>query len=165
MAKSKKPKGAGGEGGAGERGRSGDELPAESLKLTFRYEGDRIELVSSRRVAMLAPPSDSLGKQPPTTGFCCEVLTKRGRVLYRRFGDTPIQTSVEVPGESEDGTMMRAVVKSPKGEFTVIVPVLEKAERLSFVSDVFNEKPGPSRSIAAFSLRELPDLGEDKYNG
>ena len=141
-----------------------------SLRLTFRYEGDQIELVRARRVAMTPPPSDSLGATDPRPGFCVEVCTQRGRVLYRRFDSSPIGRSVEAPSDDPERPFRRATVESPSGEFDVVVPDLDDAARLDVLDDPLPDPtatraeraaapaPGsrPAERIASVDLRDLP---------
>jgi hypothetical protein len=139
------------------------EPPRRSLRLTFRYDGPNVELVAAKRVAMTPPPSDPLGKQEPRSGFCLELSTQRGRVLYRRFGINPIPTSVEAPSDDPERPFQRATVQAPSGEFDVVVPELEDAVRLELMGDVavegeeaFAAAARPAERIASVDLRELP---------
>lgn len=164
-------KGAGKGSGSGPSGDAAREEPyRRSLRLTFRYEGDQIELVRARRVAMTPPPSDSLGRVDPRSGFCVEVCTQRGRVLYRRFGASPIERSVEAPSDDPERPFQRALVDSPTGEFDIVVPDLEDAVRLDVLDDPLPDPtatraeraeappPGsaPAGRIATVDLRDLP---------
>lgn len=150
-----------------------DDPPRKSLRLTFRYEGDDVELISAKRVAMTPPPSEPLGVQEPRSGFCVELSTPRGRVLYRRFGTNPIQTSVEAPSDDPDRPFQRATVESPTGEFDVVVPDMEDAARLDLLGDirVESKKKGGAKkkadaefrsgvSLTTLDLRKLQSGGE-----
>jgi len=135
------------------------EPPKRSLRLRFRYEGGEVELVSARPVRMVPPPTDNLGPQEPQAGFCLELCTKRGKVLYRRFGANPIQTSVEVPGDDETQPLHRVALEEPRGEFDVVVPALDDAVRLDLFTDAFTEGYGPAECVASVDLLDLPTPG------
>jgi len=133
-----------------------DDPVPRSLRLTFRYEGNYIELLRARRVSVVAPPSDTLGKLKPLTGFCFELLTARNRVLYRRFGENPIETSIEVPSGDVEKPFVRQAIEKPHGEFSLLVPVIDKAVKITLVSDAHHRKSAPMESVATFELTDLP---------
>lgn len=144
-----------------------DDPPRKSLRLTFRYEGQSVHLVAAKRVAMAPPPSEPLRAQEPRSGFRLELSTQRGRVLYRRFGTNPIQTSVEAPSDDPDRPFQRATVTSPTGEFDVVVPDMEGAVRLDLVGGVLAKgkktaapEAGKAVRIASVDLRDLPNARE-----
>lgn len=164
-----------GKKGAGRGGEPPGDIVREephrrSLRLTFRYEGDEVELVRARRVTMTAPPSDSVGRTDPRSGFCVEVCTQRGRVLYRRFGASPIERSVEAPSDDPERPFQRAEVDVPSGEFDIVVPDLDDAARLDVLDDPLPSPTAtraeraaapapetrPSDRIASVDLRDLP---------
>ena len=147
-----------------------EEPPRRSLRLTFRYEGEDVELVKARRVAMTPPPSEPLSKLGPRSGFGVELCTQRGRVLYRRFDTSPIERSVEAPSDDPDRPFQRAMVESPSGEFDIVVPDLGEAARLDVLDDALTPPAAtraeraaapapesqPARRIASVDLRDLP---------
>jgi hypothetical protein len=144
-----------------------DDPPRKSLRLTFRYEGQSVQLVAAKRVAMTPPPSEPLGAQEPRSGFRLELSTQRGRVLYRRFGTNPIQTSAEAPSDDPERPFQRVTVKSRTGEFDVVVPDMEGAVRLELLGDVSVEgtKPAVPETrgvvrVASVDLRDLPNARE-----
>lgn len=132
-----------------------DERPGQALRLTFRYSGDEIALVEAERVQMLAPPSDRLGKLEDCSGFCCEVRSRRGRVLYRRFGADPIQRSIEVRTGSPEQPFVRQDIPEPSGEFDIVVPYIEDYATIALLSDGQRIEPGPMETVAVLTLEEI----------
>jgi hypothetical protein len=149
---------------------SREEPPRRSLRLRFRYDGDEIELIRARRVTMTPPPSERLGTMDERSGFRVELCTRRGRVLYRRSGTSPIERSVEAPSDDPDRPFQRTTVVEPSGEFEIVVPDLDDADRLDVLDDALPgpqaakaarerataAQPQPAGRIASIDLRTLP---------
>jgi hypothetical protein len=100
-----------------------------ALRLTFSYEGRRIELVS-------AEPVDAVAPAPPLSprgigGFRLEVRTSAQEPLFSRPLHEPFGDSVEViparPGEQPQ----RTTVDNRRGIFVVMVPALEEAAEVA----------------------------------
>ncbi len=92
-----------------------------SWRLTFRFDGDKIELASAERIARVAPG----GPTPPAVGTAAsgswvDLVDQDGRVLFRRVLHDPFRTVAE--HHSPDGRI--EVVRRPPepGEFQVVVP-------------------------------------------
>jgi hypothetical protein len=115
----------------------------EAVRLTFRYEGERVELVGRQRLEKRARASDPIldrGERARLEGSWLELRDGEGRTLYRRVLHEPIAFSVEVPGDEADGSLARRTVEDPRGTFFVIVPELKGAREV-----VLFASPPPKR--------------------
>ncbi len=125
-----------------------------ALRLTFRYDGDHVELVSSQRVEMLLPPSHQLDLPKPQAGFSFEVRDSGGKALYRRVIHPPIRTSVEV--FEEDGSIRREPVDKPSGIFVLLVPELDQGDSLVLLGSPEGAEAARVREIARIQLQRPP---------
>lgn len=92
-----------------------------SWRLTFRFDGEQIELAGAERIAKVSPG----GPVPPpagteASGSWVDLVDQGGRVLFRRVLHDPFSTIAE--HHSPDGRI--EVVRRPPepGEFQVVVP-------------------------------------------
>jgi hypothetical protein len=60
-----------------------------SWRLTFRFDGDQVELASAERVARVAPGGTE------ASGSWVDLVDRRGRVLFRRVLHDPFRTTAE----------------------------------------------------------------------
>ena len=97
-----------------------------ALRLTFAYEGRKIELVDVQ-------PVDAVAPEPPPSprgraGYWLELRGRDKRPVFRRVLSDPLGESVEAPTGDPAGTFERATVESPSGTFQVMVPDVEEGE-------------------------------------
>lgn len=124
-----------------------------ALRLTFRYEGDRVELVSSQPVEMLLPPSHPVDEGEGRSGFWITLRAADGRPVYRRVMHSPIRADVEVFSPEPEENIRRVPVDRPSGTFVVLVPDVEEARVLTLHDSERRALAGPAREIARFELR------------
>ena len=103
-----------------------------SLRLTFRFAGDRITLVDRREVEMRAVPSDPLEQPTDRSGFWIEVQDSARRAIYRRGMRHPLRLNSEVVGE--DGRLTNVVSVAERGAFSLVVPNLPDGVELTLVA-------------------------------
>lgn len=127
-----------------------------ALRLTFAYEGHKVDLVG-------VEPVDAVAPEPPPSprgraGFWLEVSGRGGKPVFRRVLRDPLGESVEVPTGDEAGSFERADVEDPAGTFHVMVPDVEEGEVALFHVDPGREKHEDERG------RELGrfDLGRGR---
>ena len=129
---------------------------SRALRLTFRYEGDRIELVSRQPVEMTLPPSHPLEEAEGQSGFWFTVRGRDGQPLYRRVMHPPIRTDAEVFSPQPTQNIKRVPVSRPSGTFVLVVPDLEAAETVTLHMHPLEPEAQalPAREIGRFELRE-----------
>lgn len=100
-------------------------------RLTFRYEGDRVELVSRDRIATVEVPPDA--PPPPEAarvGAWVELRDADDRVIHEHPLAQAIQRDVEVFSPEPGAPIRRVRLPEPRGAFQVIVPALPAARDL-----------------------------------
>jgi hypothetical protein len=127
------------EAGAGSQ--TGPE-PRGAVRLTFRYEGDEVRLVSSRHIDKLVPPEDEAERDEERQGFFAEVRGADDRVLRRRLLHAPIRRDAEVFTDEGDRALARVPVERPTGVFSLVVPDLEEADYVALVERREQDRPG-----------------------
>jgi hypothetical protein len=126
---------------AGEGTPTGPE-PRGAVRLTFRYEGDEVRLVSSRRIDKLLPPAEEPAAVEERQGFFVEVRGADDRVLERRVLRDPVRRDAEVFSEDPDRPLARVPVERPAGVFSLVVPDLEEADYVALVERRAQDRPG-----------------------
>jgi hypothetical protein len=150
------------ETGAG--GPTGPE-PRGAVRLTFRYDGDQVRLVSSRRLDKTVPPDPDAGEERAEgRGFFAEVRGAGDQVLHRRLLHEPVRRDAEVFSDDPERSLARVPVERPSGIFSVVVPDFEEADYVALV-----ERGGPRRPAvagpAADELVRVPLRGPDAAGG
>lgn len=156
-----------------------------ALRLTFSFEGAKIDLVDQQPTEKLVQPSAPLmergkgddkgsrgqaGREPSPadarksaqSGFWVEVHARGGRALYRHIMSNPIQFRAEAPGEG--GGFTNVTVPNPRGVFFVVVPDLPEAESVVIYSSPLgpDAKPAAAEPVARFPLRPRdPQTGKE----
>jgi hypothetical protein len=109
------------------------DVPASTLRLTFSYEGARLDLESRQEVEMTPLASDTDVEEGGEAGRRAEigvrldVVDREGRVLYRRVSRHLIPESIELPTGDPERPIARQSIQQDRGTFDVVVPVLEGA--------------------------------------
>jgi hypothetical protein len=111
----------------------GDEPAPMAVRLTFRYEGEEVELLTVRRVQKALPPSESRDNWQDRIGWWIEVRDAAGRALDRRVLFDPVRADAEVYPEGLGEPITRVPLDTPSGVFSVLVPDLENADHLSLL--------------------------------
>jgi hypothetical protein len=156
---------------ASSRGQQG-----RALRLTFTYEGAKIDLANRQVVDRPTQPSAPLleprpreadkeqaatGQSGPEqerkprgqSGFWIELHGRQGRALYRLVMSNPIAFRAEVADEG--GGFTSVTIDNPRGQFFVLVPNLPEAESVVIFSSPLgpDARPGPAEPVARFPLR------------
>ena len=126
-----------------------------AVRLTFSYEGDKVELVGQQRVNMIPPPSDPVKTEAgfmaePESGFWYEVKDANGGTIYRRVIHSPIEYNREVFTNEPEKTIQRVTIDEPQGVFTVVIPDIEEADAVSLHSS-----PTESGAASFEAAREI----------
>jgi hypothetical protein len=134
-----------------------------SWRLTFRYDGPRIELIDRRQVQMIPPPVT--GSRPIAgqhAGTWLELRDTGDQVLYHR--DLSRLMGAEVEAFEPDGTIRHVVGTPGRGQFEVVVPDVPAAASVCVVSSPFEGKARQeaAREVARFPLRPAGRGKEDR---
>jgi hypothetical protein len=135
-----------------------------SLRLIFEYDGDRVDLVYSQPVDMVAPSSASLDDFADRLGSWVELRDLEGVALHRQVLHEPIGASTEVFSPDPEESLRRVERTRQKGAFTVVVPDLLRADQVAVVADVAplpvaraeGAAPPPERRVLRFPLHDNP---------
>jgi hypothetical protein len=127
-----------------------------ALRLTFRYEDSRIELVARQQVDMLVPPSHPVDEGQGRSGFWFTVRAADGQPLYRRVMQSPIRTEAEVFSPAATENIHRVAVTRPQGTFVLLVPDLPAGQFLTLhmAPTQAAAQLQAAQEIARFDLRE-----------
>jgi hypothetical protein len=122
-------------------------------RLTFRYDGERIELVKRQRVQMIAPPA--IGRAPDADrdeGTWLELRDPGEKILY--FKDIRRLMRAEVDVHSPDGKIRHVVGTPGQGTFDVVVPDAPPASAVAVMSTPMDAREArqKAREIARFPL-------------
>jgi hypothetical protein len=118
--------------------------------MTFAYNDQGVELVSSEYVEMIAPAPAAEPITPDQSGFWVELHSRDDNVVYRQQLHSPIRHEHEVfspvPGEP-----IRHVPRSRvEGTFDIVVPALPEAADVTLHGSV-----GPEEQMRLAPAREL----------
>ena len=134
-----------------------------SWRLTFRFEGDQVELASAERISRVAPG----GPVPPpaeteASGSWVDLVDGRGQVIFRRVLHDPFQTMAE--HHSPDGHI--EVVRRPpeSGEFGVVVPDMPGGSYVAVWSSPLAPEAAldPARELGRFPLTDARPAESDE---
>jgi hypothetical protein len=98
-----------------------------ALRLTFRYEGDSLELVSNQPVDVTVVGWDPIGEALEGHGFWAELQDASGQVLYRKVAQDPTHGWEAF---SPEGDISRVSGISLQGTFTILVPDISGAQEV-----------------------------------
>lgn len=98
-----------------------------TLRITFAYDGPRLEIAGVQRVAMRAPASLEPPEQENRSGHWLEVRDANGALIYHRPIHDPRGDHVESYGSAPGHPMRRHEGTAARGEFEVLVPDLPNA--------------------------------------
>jgi len=130
-------------------------ISRRTLRLTFAYEGSRIELVSQMRVEKITPPSLTPCPDENSSGYWVELQDKRGKCLFHRLLPDAIKDSAEIYPQNKPLT--RVPLREIKGRFEVLLPDLEEGVQVVVMGHPITEKGlrrhEPCRALAKFAIR------------
>ena len=124
-----------------------------TIRLVFRYEDGRVQVVSQRRVEMIAPASAAPRPEPGKhIGFWVEVRDSRDNVVFHRVLHNPIPFMVE--RYSADGSIRATEQDVARAEFEVLVPDIPGAATIVLYSSPLElqRTQEPAREIGRFPL-------------
>jgi hypothetical protein len=124
-------------------------------RITFAYNEQGVELVSSEYVDMTAPAPASKPITPDQSGFWVQLHGDDDKVVYQQQLHSPIRHEHEVfspvPGEP-----IRHVPRSRvEGTFDIIVPALPEAAHVTLHGSVGPEeqmRPAPARELGRYKV-------------
>jgi len=135
-----------------------------TLRLTFSYEGDKVELTDRRSVDMIPPAPNTALPDLDEAGFWYVVRDDKREIFYYRVISNPMPLSYEVFSPAGEQSVTNINRARARGTFEILVPDTAEAASLSFFSshplagDQGGSEDGsrqqPAREIAHFDLRE-----------
>ena len=126
------------------------EVEPAAVRLTFRYDGEDVQLLSLRRVRKVLSPSETRENWQDRLGSWTEVRDADGKTLDRRVLNDPVPTDAEVFPEGLGEPITRVPLDRPSGVFSVLVPDLEGADYVSLMRSTSTDREafvGPSEVI------------------
>ena len=99
-----------------------------TLRITFAYDGPKLEITRVLRVAMRAPATTTTPTPDNQAGYWLEVRDGSGALLYQRPIHDPVRRDIESFGAAPGDPMRRHPATVTKGEFEVLVPDLPGAQ-------------------------------------
>lgn len=135
-----------------------------SVRLTFTYDGEDVQLVSRQVVETVSPPSEPVAEG--AAGFWIEMRGDQDEAVHRIVMEDPLRPDVEVFSPEPGRSVARAPVDRPSGSFSVLVPELAEASAVTLHSssaprarrmlEARGELADEAVEIARFSLRDTP---------
>ena len=141
-----------------------------ALRLTFRVDGDQIELIEQERVEMAVLPSEDLEQAAPRSGYWHELQDVDGNPLYRRTIGDPLPRQVEVPTGDPGQPLAWQGVERRSGVVSLVVPDVPEGRSVVFlvsqpesVEDVTRTAPELLTHRRAFEASEIArfELGQE----
>jgi hypothetical protein len=128
--------------------------PAKAIRLIFEYEGEVVRLISQQPVEMTIADSDISGIEP--SAHYVDIRDAAGKTLARVKARGAFGTSAEVFPERAGEPITRVDIPTPKGAFTVVLPIADNADHFTLV------KVAPSvQAPGAGDLRVLQPVATD----
>jgi hypothetical protein len=136
-----------------------------SLRLTFRFDGSSVDLISSLELRKIAPAT--VGTPPVAgeqAGVWLELRDEHDKVLFHRLLDDPFRTAAR--HHSPDGRIELHLRAPQPGEFEVLVPALPDASYAALLSSPLERDSAdePAQEIGRYPLqqREPRGTGEER---
>lgn len=134
--------------------------PTHAVRLIFEYEGDQARLVSQQPVDMVITGIDVIQELQP--GYYVETRDATNQTLARVSARNAFETSVEVFPEQHDEPIIRMDMAKPRGAFTVVVPVPDRANHVTLMQITLGRPevslPGGFATSLAPASPEVKDL-------
>ena len=126
----------------------------KAIRLIFEYEGEVVRLISQQPVEMAIADSDISGIEP--SAHYVDIRDAAGKTLARVKARGAFGTSAEVFPERAGEPITRVDIPTPKGAFTVVLPIADNADHFTLV------KVTPSvQAPGAGDLRVLQPVATD----
>jgi hypothetical protein len=138
-----------------------------ALRISFAYDGDKITLAGSTRVAMRVPAPATPPPDEKQAGYWLEVRGRDHELLYHRPIHDPLQRDVEVFGDEPGGPLRRTPSRRASGSFEVLIPDLPAATQFILHGPAAGAEGALTRSVplASLSLDELRKLAAEAARG
>lgn len=141
--------------------------PNRSIRLTFEYEGENIELKKARRVNMRPPAATDPSSESleAVAGHFVELTDENRRSVYRQFVPPFIPRTLEVPTGDPERPFTVHPVEKPRGIFHVIVPDIAGAGNLALRESIADKAQrdamggAAARTVFEVNLRDVKELG------
>jgi hypothetical protein len=138
--------------------------PNRTLRLTFSYQGNQVQLISRQSVEMISPPSEPIVGEEEQAGFWYELRDAQDLILYRRAINNPIEFAVEVRTDDPERPLARQQITDPQGIFVLLMPDLTEARTLVIFSSPLEPEAAiaiaPARELARFNITQNPESEE-----
>jgi hypothetical protein len=131
--------------------------PRTSLRLVFRYDSDRYELVELQPIRVITPgPAAAAPRVGGDAGYWVELRDSGGKVLYHKDISRLIGAEAEV--YDPDGHIEHLVGPPGHGQFEILVPDYPRARTVSVIASTLETSTRgarlqPAREVAKFNLR------------
>ena len=124
----------------------------KAVRLTFSYQGDKINLISRQSVEKLItiPPESKNPEYISETWF--ELSDSKRNVIHRQNLNNLIRKDMEVFSDDPNNSISRHKVDEIKGTFSILVPDVSEADSL----DIF--------TLPTSSVKEARFSDENKKN-
>ncbi len=103
---------------------------SHTLRITFAYDGEKLDIASVARVAMRAPAPTTPPPNESQVGYWLELRDASGTLLYHRPLHDPIRQDVELFGDKPGDPIRRVPGRHPKGEFEVLISRPARGSRI-----------------------------------
>jgi hypothetical protein len=113
----------------------------QAVRLIFEYEGDRVNLVTKQPVNMVVTGFDIA--QASQLGYYIDARDANNKTLVRVPAHNAFDTSTEVFPEQAGDPIVRIDMPIPRGSFTVVVPVSDRASHVTIVRIAPREPDAP----------------------
>jgi hypothetical protein len=136
--------------------------PDSAVRLTFSYEGNRIDLISKQKIQKRLPGRISPDIQKgQTSGFWLELSNDNRSILYKQIIDNPIRVDTEVFSENPKQSITRHELVDIKGTFSIVIPNIPDARNFDLFGSLVLSEGMRGLQKPAAKIFHL-DLKEDK---
>jgi hypothetical protein len=136
--------------------------PTMAIRLIFEYEGEQVRLVSQQLVNLAITETDTFRME--NDGIYVDARNAEGETLARVPTHKALQKSLEVFPEKHGDPIVRMETKKPKGAFTVVIPSLTAAKKVSVVRISSTKTAALRKGIPATRAIEVVDLASFPLN-
>ena len=126
-----------------------------SLRLNFLCRDYEIDLVSSKRIEINPPPSETLNNK---SGFSVNLIDENGKVFYSRMIRNPLRKEAEAFGQSKDEPITIETLDVMHEEFSVLIPDPGKVFELEIVNLPYVDEEGVTPVWQTFSFTIDPSV-------
>lgn len=121
--------------------------PTRAMRLVFEYEGDQVRLVMQQPVEMVVTGFDLTRTTQP--GYYVDTRDAGEQTLARVAARNAFETSAEVFPEQPGEPIIRVEQATPRGAFTVVVPMPDRADHVTIVAVAPSSTAAPTPGARA----------------